>query len=229
MNDLEALQSRLRESQQRLREVRTENGELKIQYRRWLFTAVCLSMASMVICLALMLFDTDPLSDLDSYTEETQEPVIHLESDIEKVTSFTSSEPFLEVEPPEITEPASNQEDSTSLEVEMPGWDEPEPDPVEDQTPPATKSNTFTFPKAETANPTPPPTTGAFLLPGSSSTGKRVIHHRVRKYDTLWKILEDYQGSPPTLKLINKIIKDNGLPSSRIQPGSELIIILNRP
>jgi hypothetical protein len=228
MNDLKSLQSRLRESQMRLREVRTENGELKIQYRRWLYTAVSLSMASMVICVAMMIFDSDPLTDLNSPNEPQGTATVEGNDTAPEPNPFEPEDPAFALEGSNPEDEVEPDTERSSLDLEMPGWDEPADPKPETKTPPKEKP-TFSIPKSnpKNTNPTPPPASGGFQLPGSSSSEKRVITHRVEKYDTLWEILKRYQSSPPTPRLIRKVIKDNGLTSSRIQPGSELIIILD--
>lgn len=49
MDELDQLKSQLRESKMRLRELRTENAELKIQMRRWLICSAAVSVLSLLL------------------------------------------------------------------------------------------------------------------------------------------------------------------------------------
>lgn len=247
MNELESLQSRLRESQMRLREVRTENGVLKIQYRRWLYTAVGISMASMVICVFILLFESDPLADIKQpHRPNSQQDTQEVAHTILDEDPLALDDPIIDDVPQPLSTPDTDSEPisegSSSLDgLEMPGWDEEEDSKIDEgsQTqgevettqPPAevtpSQPDTFELPKPQPSPTVQPPTTG-FALPGASSK-RTVIQHKVVKRDTLWEIVKRYKGSPPTPRLIQKVMKDNGLRSSRIQPGSELIIILDNP
>jgi hypothetical protein len=240
MTDLEILQSQLRETKMRLRELRTENAELKIQQRRWLFMCVGVSGFSLLLSSVLLFtsgdiviedpnlprtFDStlvavdsrsvDPRS-MDSTSVETAAPLpvedLAAPEPVVLDGGFGSSEPELEdpLAPPPI--------DDSALAVDAPELAMP-------TSPPEPKPAPLTLPSSGSSF--SPPASQGFSLPGSSSRSKRrVEQYRVKKNDSLWKIVNRYYGTA-TPKKIQKVMKDNGLSNTQIMPGSTLLLIID--
>jgi hypothetical protein len=211
MTEEEKLRSEVRELKMRLRELRTENAELKLQQKRWLTLSTGVSVFSLILAIVMfsvtgdikVQLDSSSSSDLDIYTNLEPEPIGSGESEI---TDPLQSE--LEMKPVKkdpIEEDSTSFLDAPDLGLEI---NPPKPDP-----------------KPPVRN-TEPSRGGAFELPGSNQgPKKRVIQYTVKKNDTLWHIAKKTMGSSKSSN-IRKIMKDNGLTDSRLEPGMSLVIIV---
>lgn len=216
MTELEILQRQLRESKMRLRELRTENAELKIQHRRWLIVSAIVSVFSLLLSLVMVFTSGDIViqgaggmaglpADDTAWQQEGPTPAV-----VDNVELSPPSESFQPLTPPRIDD---------DLEAPPLILDEPEPEK------PTMSTSPLTFPsRAESSS---RPATGGFVLPGSSAKPKkRVEQYVVQKNDSLWKIVSRFYGTA-TPKKIQKVMQDNGLVSSQIKPGSTLLLIID--
>ena len=208
MTEVEQLRSEVRELKMRLRELRTENAELKLQQKRWLTLSTGVSVFSLVLAIVMFSVTGDIKVELPSQS-----------SDLD-IYSSLNSEPAQVSEPPE-TEPAP-----PSQPIKQ--------DPIKDETSFLDAPDLgleITPPKPEPPPPTPavePSRDTAFVLPGTNqSQKKKVIQYTVKKNDTLWHIAKNVMGSSKSSN-IRKIMKDNGLTDSRLEPGMSLVIIVDQ-
>lgn len=207
MTEVEQLRSEVRELKMRLRELRTENAELKLQQKRWLALSTGVSVFSLVLAIVMFSVTGDikviapsQSSELDVYSSLDPEPVETKEPVVPK-----PSEPPVK-KAPVVDETSFLDAPDLGLEIVPP---KPTPKPpvrVAEQ----------------------PSRDEAFVLPGSNQVPKKkVIQYTVKKNDTLWHIAKNIMGSSKSSN-IRKIMKDNGLTDSRLEPGMSLVIIVDR-
>ena len=220
----EGKNAEVRELRHRIREVRTENAELKVQYRRWLIFSVCLSVLSLLLAFLLVFIGAPVITlpennspkvhhsaSLPSLEEEDDLPVVH-----EEESDSLWSDLALPDEDESLEEPITEKEPSSHF-ASLPLPDDLEDDLVED---------THQDSSAELATVPPPRKSGGFALPGNSQATRKVIHYTVKKNDSLWLICKRY-FSRPTPGVIRKIKRDNSLVSDRIEPGMKLVLIID--
>lgn len=228
MTELETLKSQLRENQMRLRELRTENAELKIQYRRWQLSSAIISGLSLLVAFYLLVTDSGPSLKI---VRAPTEPLGS--STVEHIAPPST---MVEAPPVEVPmgETIPKAHESSGVTATEPQPSPPDPleapslDFVEEEDP-------FTPPPFDVEEEEPPepaivasrpPRASTFALPGvGSKPERRVERHTVIKHENLWRIVEKYYGRV-TPRIIKKVMKDNGLSSSRIQPGTTLLLII---
>lgn len=199
MTEAEELRSETRELKMRLREVRTENAELKLQQKRWLILSSIVSGLSLFLAF-LMFFASGDIKVEKTYPSNHQ-PTVYPLDPVEVPAPVVVSEP----EPPKPVKPKDTFLDAPELDFGL------EPKTTE--------------PKVVNKEPS---RGGDFALPGmESQSKKKVTQYVVRKNDTLWSIAKKMMGSSKSSN-INKIMKDNGLTDSRLDPGMSLVIITDR-
>lgn len=201
-----------RELQHRLREVRTENAELKVQYRRWLILATGISVCSLFLSAVVVMWSPDKveLTDLiqgigvDIAHIEEEQPIeaagdIDIDEFADENTLAGVSEPMVNdiemgLEPPEfmLTEVEEPKKVEKKVPVVVVKTEEPK-----------TSERKFTLPKTKR---------------------KRVILYKVKRNDTLSDIAIQHFGA---YRYVKKIKKDNGLRSDMLHQGMELKIILD--
>ena len=232
MTELENLQVQLRESKMRLRELRTENAELKIQYRRWLLLSVGVSFLSFSLSIVLAIM-------LNSRPVEADLPGSEVENELPK------KEPSSQGAPKSLNAPLKNSETDSLV---PPPIDVPEPQrfiPLGNKEAEASKASlklpsgkkdarTPTLPidepkeAEEDSAATPAPSvTQPFALPSSSNKAQKgVKRYVVQKNDSLWKIVGKYYGAATPTR-IKKVMKDNGLSDINLRPGTTLLLIID--
>jgi hypothetical protein len=215
MTDLEIIQRQLRESKMRLREVRTENAELKIQHRRWLVVSATVSVISLLLSFVMVFNSGDIViqGEGSQMSVSLDAPVWHEESiplPVNEVEDLRSQEKIEEITPPRFDD---------ALEAPPLVLDEPTPSK------PFRREPVLKLPSR--AESRPEPVRSGFSLPSSSNKPKkRVEQYVVRKNDSLWKIVSRFYGTA-TPRKVQKVMKDNGLVNSQIKPGSTLLLIID--
>jgi len=201
MTETEQLRSELRELKMRLRELRTENVELKLHQKRWLRLSTGVSIFSLVLAFVMFFASGDikVLGRNPSVATELDSSVYEMKVEAQKAN--TGEAPVVS----KPIEPVQHEEDSfldaPELEVHL--------------------ESAVVGPKV-----VEPVRGGAFELPGVDKGPKRkVIQYVVKRNDTLWGIAKAMMGSSKSSN-IAKIMKDNGLTDSRLEPGMSLVIIV---
>lgn len=205
MTEVEQLRSEVRELKMRLRELRTENAELKLQQKRWLTLSTGVSVFSLVLAIVMFSVTGDIKVELPSQSSEL-DIYSSLKPDPVEAPDPVAVKP---VEPVKTIETDPIQDETDFLDA---------PDLGLEITPPKPKPVEVTEPSRDTA----------FVLPGSNQgPKKKVIQYTVKKNDTLWHIAKNIMGSSKSSN-IRKIMKDNGLTDSRLEPGMSLVIIVDQ-
>ena len=235
MTEQENLQIQLRESKMRLRELRTENAELKIQYRRWLLLSVGVSFLSfsLSVVLAMMLnFSSDEV-DLPATNAQnelaSQENIVPPTQDAAKIPKLGSKNnatdsltpPPIDVPEPHRLIPLANKEtEANKATIKLPSGkkDTRTPTLALDE-PKSSEDESSATPAPSVAQP--------FSLPSSSNKAqKEVKRYVVQKNDSLWKIVGKYYGAATPTR-IKKVMKDHGLTDINLRPGTTLLLIID--
>lgn len=237
----------------RLRELRTENAELKIQYRRWLNLSALISVCSLGLTLLMIVFSGDVVVQVEEGKQMFSESSSRLDLRTDRSSSpYASAEDAL-VQP--LASASSTSRSSSTVERSNSSWfgsSSSSPDTSESQgqgaaleapamdgfgdaqvsappIPDPIASNSFG--EGPSAQPQKEPTlvlpSSGFALPGMDEQAlKRVEQYRVRKNDNLWGIVKRFYGAA-TPQRIAKVMRDNGLSGSSITPGMTLLLIID--
>jgi LysM repeat protein len=216
MTELENLQSQLRESKMRLRELRTENAELKIQYRRWLWVSAGVSVLSLSLTIWV---------SLSGGGEMVLQPY-----------SVAGSAQTAFVEPPTSSHSPVSPLPTTKfafepLAIDAPGFDLPEEPSVRRASENHLEAPALPLAATEIEESSTRSSelvaTKAFSLPGSAGKPQKTVkRYVVQKNDSLWKIVNRFYGSA-TPQRIKKVMQDNGLGDTNLQPGVTLLLIID--
>ena len=221
MTEQERLKSQIRESHMRLRELRTENAELKIQYRRWLNLSALISSMSLVLSLVMVFFPREvrvevPVQQtISDFTAQQGDRDDFLGGDVHALPN-DQGEALPESSQGEVLAPSLG-----GLEVLM----APDiPVPIAEVATPADRKSSSPLDIDDSRGIDLPKMD--FALPGVGENIQRVEQYLVRKNDNLWGIVKRFYGSATPAK-VAKVARDNGLVGSRIKPGMTLMLIID--
>lgn len=221
MTEQERLKSQIRESHMRLRELRTENAELKIQYRRWLNLSALISGVSLMFSLVMFFFPREVFVQVPAEPAFSASPSQQGGGDDflgDQVVLADDAQDGGFVDAPRIKNVETSlgglevlmaPDISTSIEDRADSWDK-EPSSsfdIED-------SRGLDLPKMD------------FALPGVAENIQRVEQYLVQKNDNLWGIVKRFYGSATPAK-VAKVARDNDLVGSNIKPGMTLLLIID--